>query len=197
MCFPIFAFLKSTTMNNKNLAIVALILLAISTRLMPHLPNFTAVGAAALFGGAMFKSNIKAFAIPILALFFSDLIINNVVYASSVEGFQWFTKGFGYMYVGFALTVVIGKWGLKSFKALPVGIAVVVSTLVFFFLTNFGSWASGLLYPKSFAGLMEAYAAGLPFLLNQLASAALYSAVLFSTAYYVMGLRPNMTPVRA
>ena len=68
-------------MNNRNIALVLLIVLAISTRLIPHYPNFTAVGAAAIFGGAMFKNSFKAFLIPIAALFLSDIILNNIVYS--------------------------------------------------------------------------------------------------------------------
>ena len=37
--------------------------------------NFSAVGAIALFGGAYFNNNVKAFAFPLLILLLSDLFI--------------------------------------------------------------------------------------------------------------------------
>jgi len=42
------------------------------------------------------------------------------------------------------------------------------ATLVFFVLSNFGVWMEGWLYPRTFAGLIQAYLMGLPFWERQL-----------------------------
>lgn len=186
-------------MNNRNIVLVLLIVLAISTRLVSHYPNFTAMGAAALFGGAMFKNNFKAFLIPIAALFLSDIILNNVIYSAykTSPGFQWFTEGFAFMYVGFALTVLIGRLNIKGFKLLPIIGSVGLSAIVFFLISNIGSWLALPIYSKTFGGLLMAYEAGIPFLWNGLASTALYSFVLFGGAYILTFAGLKLIPQRA
>lgn len=186
-------------MNNRNIALVLLIVLAISTRLMPHLPNFTAVGAAAIFGGAMFKKSYKAFLIPFAALFLSDIILNNIVYSAykTSPGFQWFTEGFIFMYLGFALSVLIGRLNIKSFKPLPIIGSVALSTIAFFLLSNLGSWLTNPMYSKTFSGLLLAYEAGIPFILHELGSTALYSFVLFGGAYILSLAGLKLIPQRA
>ncbi len=61
------------------LAVILLILIASFSRIIPHMPNFTPIGAMALFGGAYFKNKYHAFIIPILSLWISDLVINNFI----------------------------------------------------------------------------------------------------------------------
>ena len=54
-------------LNLSYLGIIALILLASFSRIIPHAPNFTPIGAIALFGGAYFNNKHLAFIIPILS----------------------------------------------------------------------------------------------------------------------------------
>jgi hypothetical protein len=167
---------------------IVLIVLAMLTRFLPHAPNFTAVGAAAIFGGFAFTKGWRAFVVPVLAVFLSDLVLNNVVYAAYYEGFQWLTPGFGYIYGAFILSVLLGRLQRKSFNAGGLVLTGVVSAILFFLLTNFGAWLSSpMLYPKNFGGLLLAYEAGLPFFLNQLAGNLIYGGILFTAAYYLFG----------
>tara|TARA_R110002072_G_scaffold22582_12_gene79120 strand:+ start:2014 stop:2577 length:564 start_codon:yes stop_codon:yes gene_type:complete len=186
-------------MNNRNIVLILLIVLAIATRLMPHYPNFTALGAAAIFGGAMFKNSFKAFLIPITVLFLSDIILNNVYYSNykSSHEFQWFTNDFGYMYIGFTLSVLIGRLNIKQIKILPILSSALLSALVFFLLTNFGSWLSNPMYSKDIGGLLLSYEAGIPFALNDLGSTALYSMILFGAAYSLSFTGLKLIPERA
>lgn len=177
-------------MNQKNriTVLVALIAAGIATRFLPHAPNFTAIGATALFGGAMLNNNLRAFLIPAIALFISDLVINNVVYGSMYEGFRLLTPGFAYIYGAFFITVLMGRYLTIGFKALPLIGAGFASSIVFYLITNFGVWAGEFsMYPKTFAGLMDSYIAGLPFLLNQVAGTVVYGAIMFGAAYYLTG----------
>jgi hypothetical protein len=54
------------------LLIAGLIAAAATSRLLPHPPNFTPIGAIALFGGAAFRDRRLAFAVPLLAMLLSD-----------------------------------------------------------------------------------------------------------------------------
>jgi hypothetical protein len=79
--------------NLTYIGVISLILFASFTRIIPHMPNFTPIGAMALFGGAYLKNKNHAFLIPILSLWISDLIINNFIF-SYYNDFTWFYPGF-------------------------------------------------------------------------------------------------------
>ena len=51
--------------------LLTFVFLAALTRIMPHWPNVTAMGAMALFGAAHFRNRYLAFLVPLLALFVS------------------------------------------------------------------------------------------------------------------------------
>ena len=169
--------------TGKNLLFVVLIVLAMLSRLIPHAPNFTAVAAAGLFAGFAFGREIKSFLIPLVALWLSDLLINNIIYAQYYEGFRLFTPGFYWIYGGMLAAVVIGRIGLSSFKILPLAGAGLSSAVVFYIITNFGAWIGNPLYAQNISGLMASYTAALPFLLNQVLGTFFYGAIIFGAAY--------------
>ena len=141
-------------------------------RLLPHWPNVSPVAAMALFGGAYFTDKRVAFIVPFLALFLSDLFLG--LHNSMV-----------FVYTGFALTVVIG-FALKNRVTVTNTLfAAVAASVVFFLLTNFGSWLMSELYVKSSAGLMQAYVAGIPFFQNSLLGNLAYVAIIFG-GYWVL-----------
>ena len=57
------------------LALLSAILAAAALRLVPHPPNFTPIGAMALFSGAYLGRRGLAFVAPIAALLLSDLVL--------------------------------------------------------------------------------------------------------------------------
>ena len=184
-----------TPLTRRHFYVVAvLILLAAASRLLPHWPNFGPVGAMALFGAAAFDRRWLAFVVPFAALYLSDLALNNLVYAQYYDGFY---AGFNlWVYAGFALTILLG-FGLlrgRAFSWLRIGGATLAGTLLFFFLTNFGVWLGSAFYPQTGAGLLAAYVAGLPFLLNSAAGNLFFAGLLFGGARY---LAPRPTPAAA
>jgi len=60
------------------------------------------------------------------------------------------------------------------------------ASAVFFFVSNFSTWAETTLYPKTAAGLMACYVAGLPFLKNTVMGDLFFSTVLFGTYEWAM-----------
>jgi hypothetical protein len=143
-----------------------MILMAALTRLIPHYPNFTAVGAIALFGGAYFNDRRLAFAVPVIAMFITDLIIG--LHATMLS-----------VYISIVLTVVIG-FTLKNRKnAGTITLGAISASVMFFIITNFGMWLSGTMYPLNLAGLAECYVAAIPFYQYTALGDLFYSAVLF------------------
>lgn len=169
--------------RNRNLLFIGLILVAMFSRLIPHAPNFTALTAAGLFAGFAFNKDMKSFLVPLIALWFSDLVINNTLYLEFYGGFTLFTDGFGWIYGGMLLSVLIGRYGIKKISAGSVLFGSVSAAMAFFLVTNLGAWLANPVYPQTPAGLLTAYTAGLPFLLNQILSTILFGAILFGAAY--------------
>src|SRR5438128_8384087 len=118
------------------LVLIGLILAAATSRLIPHPPNFSPIGAMALFGGACFAQKRWAFILPIAALLLSDLALGLYRLMPVVYG-------------SFALIVCLGFCLRRHRKAVPIAGAALTSSVLFFVLTNFGVWALGSLYPKT------------------------------------------------
>ncbi len=179
----------------KQRFILLLILFAALSRLIPHPPNFTAVGAIALFAGAKLTDQRLAFIIPIAALWLSDLLINNTIYASYYNGFVFLTEGFGYIAAGMILIVIIGQLMLRRMTVKRLLFGTVLASLSFFLITNFGVWSgTHSPYPANFQGLMLCYEAAIPFFRNEFAGTLLYSGVLFGL--FEVAMRHRILPVR-
>ena len=122
-----------------------------------------------------------AFLVPIAALWFSDLIINNFVLNEYFNGFTLFYSGFYWQYGSFLLISLLGRKTLKNLSFLKlIGISI-SSSLVFFIISNFGVWVSGSFYTKDIFGLIACYVAALPFYFGTLSGSIFYSIFLFGS----------------
>lgn len=163
--------------------IAGIIALAALSRLIPHPMNFTPIAGIGLFGAAYFSRKWLALIIPFVALWISDLVINNVyypiVFPQYYEGFTLFTNGWYWTYGSFALIILLGFKTLKKIKPMNLLGSSLMASIIFFLVTNFGSWMTGLLYAKTTAGLVACYTAALPFFWNTLAGDLFYVGVMF------------------
>ena len=161
------------------LVVALMVVLAGIYRILPHPINFSPVGAMALFGGAYFANRISSFIIPLVTLWISDLVINNVIFAQYYPKFTWFYDGFYWVYGSFILIACIG-WMLKGkIKIWSVPMAAISGSILFFVVTNFGVWISGTMYPLNLSGLVLCYTAAIPFFSATLLGDLLFSALLF------------------
>ncbi len=166
--------------KNPGIIIVAiLVVIAALSRLLPHPPNFTPIGGMALFGAAYFNKKQLAFIIPLVALWISDLILNNLVYGAYYDGFSW--MGMPMVYAAFILIALMGTVVIKKVKFSNVIIASLIASSIFFLLTNLSAWWISPIYPKTLLGIGEAYIAGIPFFLNTVAGDLFFSGVLFGS----------------
>lgn len=180
-------------MNKKTLyIIIGFIVFAALARLLPHAYNFTPVGAIALFGAAYFTNKKWALIVPLTALFISDLLLNNIMYAAYYEGFAWVTSGFLYLYGSFALVVILGYYLLKKITVGRVLGGAIGASLIFFIVSNFGVWISSPMYPLSIEGLIACYTAAIPFFHNTLAGNLVYSAALFGAFEWLRYRYPSI-----
>ncbi|MCO5249013.1 MAG: hypothetical protein M9887_08710 [Chitinophagales bacterium] len=158
--------------------LTGLILACAFSRMIPHFPNFSPLGAIGLFGVASFAKKWQAFLIPIVATWLSDLFINNIIYAQYFEGFAWFYSGFYWQYLSYLLIIIAGVFIFKKVNTQRVLSASLVASLIFFIVSNFGVWAGGLLYPKTMEGLVACYVAALPYLQGTFMGDLFYTTVL-------------------
>jgi hypothetical protein len=177
--------------------ITGFIVFAALARLLPHAYNFTPLGAIALFGMAYFKDKKWALIIPIAALWASDLILNNVMYAAFYDGFAWFTGGFIYIYGAFAMIAVLGYYLFKKVTLPRVIGGAFGASVIFFIVSNFGVWLSSPMYPLTLEGLIACYTAAIPFFHNTLAGDLIYCGVLFGGFEYLKSRYPSLQPVEA
>jgi hypothetical protein len=155
------------TSNHARAAVLfSAIVAAAALRLVPHPPNFSPIGAMALFSGAYLGRRALAFVAPFAALLLSDLVLG-------------FYHGMGTVYAAVALTVVIGGWVCAGRSPLRVGAAAIASSVVFFAITNFGMWLFSGFYPLTGAGLVACFVAAIPFFQNTVAGDLFYAALLF------------------
>lgn len=147
--------------------LIAMILAAVLSRLVPHPPNFAPIGALALFGGAQFADKRAAFLVPLAAMLLSDLVIG--FYAHM----EW-------VYGSFALITCIGLWLRAHRRAWGIAGASLAASTLFFLITNLGAWVnSTTTYAQGLSGLVACYVAAIPFFGNTLLGDGFYCLVLF------------------
>lgn len=161
----------STDSRTSKILVVFLILIGAALRIARHFgylplpPNVAPVGAMALFGGA-YLGRRSGWAVPIGLMLISDAVIGFDTPLVTVS-----------IYGSFLASVGLGRWWGRRLapagterggRVLPlVGTSLLGST-IFYLVTNAAVWASWSMYPKTAAGLLQSYVAGLPFFRNTL-----------------------------
>ena len=142
----------------KNLKLFILIfsILAFS-RFIPHPPNFTSLIALSFYVPALLGLRYVTFVI--ISFMLTDLIL----------GFHqtlFFTWG------SVVLIGLISNYLSKSFSQRLLGS--LISVVIFFIITNFGVWLTGM-YGYDFKGLIACYVLAIPFFGYNLISTAILS----------------------
>jgi vitamin B12 transporter len=151
---------------------VLLVLLGALSRLIPHPPNFVALGALALYSGARLPRR-SSWAVPMCAMVLSDLALDLGTGRSAISVVRCT------IYATFAAIVLAGRFlrkrsGVARLAAFSVG-----ASMLFFATSNLAEWIGNPLYPKTPAGLFLCYAAAVPFLWATLSADLLGTAGLF------------------
>ncbi len=168
--------------KKKTLLAVGIIFIAILGRLLPHPPNVTPLAAASLFGAAFLGRKWLMALIPIAALWFSDLILNNVVYAAYYDSFVFAGQDFFWTAGAMILVVILAQYILRKITFGSVVASSLMASAIFFLVSNFGVWmGSTVAFPKTMSGLIACYTAGLPFFLNSIVGDLVFCGILFGT----------------
>ena len=152
------------------LTLAGMIFSAALIRLLPHPWNFTPMAAMGLFAGAQFSDKRLAFAVPLSAVFLSDLVIG-------FYPFWWI------VYAAHAASVMIGLQ-LQRHKSVPVlAGASLAASVTFFLVSNLSTFFSSGLFPMTSAGLIQCYTVALPFFRNTVFGDLFFTALLFGIFY--------------
>ena len=145
--------------RNRNILLATIIILAVLSRLVPHPPNFAPITGIALFSSKKINNKLLSVFLPIIPLFISDLFIG----ISFINIF---------VYLSFIIIHFLGSISPKIDVK-----TVLLSSFIFFILTNLGVWYLG--YPKNIEGLITCFTLAVPFFLNTILGDLFYSFILF------------------
>jgi hypothetical protein len=156
------------------LTAITLVALSIVFRLLTpilHGWNFVPMGAVALYAGARLPRR-WAWAVPVVAMAIPDLILD---YGTERPELARWT-----IYATFAGTTLLGRLanrprvGPYLLPLLSLG-----ASMVFFVTSNLATWAEGLIYPLTFAGLVDCFVLAIPFYKNTVIADLLGTAIFF------------------
>lgn len=170
--------------NPRTLLLLLMILVVTGFRLLVtfnsdelKFANFSSIGAVALFGGAYFKDNLKAFAFPLLSLFLSDFVLSTTIFSKYSSGFLY--EGWYVVYFAFALMVLVGKLMLKNVTVASLLASTLVIVLIHWIVTDFPIWFRNPSYTQDLAGFWLCLERAIPFEVRFLEGTVIYGAILF------------------
>src|SRR5215471_21088540 len=166
---------SAITHEKEQLMSYLVVLLAVLTRFIPQVPNFSPVFGALLFGGAHLKRR-DAIWYPLTLVAASNVLLTTVLYRMRMGPGQIIT------WLGFAAVALIGYWLRERQSVARIAIASLSAPTAFFIISNFGVWLGGhgsRMYPATWDGLAACYVAALPFYRNSLLASVAYTALLF------------------
>lgn len=162
------------TENKQFLLAFLLIVAGVILRLLEVIPNFSPVTAIALFGGAYLINKKWSVIIPVASLLIGDILLGYK------HNYAFFHNTIFFVYISYILIVLLG-WKLREEKLnyLKVGAFAITSSLLFFFISNFGVWIVGTLYERNVEGLVKCFAMAIPFFKYTFAGDLFYSFAFF------------------
>ena len=180
----IFVKIEAKMTQNKLNIFISVLLIAFAATLkaltFPH--SFNPIIAIALFSGVAISDRKLAFAMPLLAMFASDLILELFNIAPGFYGMGQLGN-----YASLLLVTVLG-FSMKKINPLNVVGYSILSTLLFFVLSNTNCFLfDSITYEKSINGWAQCLAAGIPFIKNGIVADLCFSAILFGS--YTFGVK--------
>ena len=175
---------KMNKQNTSTLIIaVLLIIVAALSRVFLYPHNFSPIIGMAIFAGAVIKDRRLAFALPLFAMFLSDVLFEVFNIA---PGFWGWGQLVGY---GILALITVIAFSMKKINVLSVAGYSIGASLLFFFLSNSAFFVFDNpvynLYAQNFSGYIASLVGGLPFLKTGIIADLVYSTVLFGTYFLV------------
>ena len=174
---------------NPSFALTVFFILLLASIRIPNaahfttLSNFSPIGAIALFGGTHFKNKWKAILFCVGILFVSDIFISTLIFKGKY-GFIY--QGWYWIYSIFILIIFIGSWIIKQVNFKNILWASFIAAITHWLLADLTVWLSGGLniitqqpLSKDWAGLIQCYTQGFPYMKNFFLGTLVYSCLAF------------------
>lgn len=144
-----------------------IILSAVVSRFIPHMPNFAPITALAIFAGANLGWK-KSVGLTLAVRFISDIFLGFFSWPLMLS-----------VYAGHLSGVLFGVWIKRSggYRWVKIIGSSLGSSAIFFIVTNFAFLYAD--YPHTVSGIAAAYINGLPFLRGTIFGDLFYAAGLF------------------
>jgi hypothetical protein len=177
-------FMSFIKFNSRTALLVLFIAVIAATRVVLNfnhdispLANFSPLGAMALFGGAYFKKQWKAFLFPLLMLFLSDVILHQTVFKQYSNGILY--GGWYWVYGAFALITLAGRWILKSVTIKSFLISVLVAVIIHWIVSDIGVWYNSKIFSQDLNGFIDCLIVAIPYEWRFLSGTIIYGVALF------------------
>ena len=155
-------------------------LIALS-RIIPHPPNFTPVIAMAIFMPYLTSNLYSAILVPLSAMFVSDLYLG-------------FHSSMFWVYGSILLITTLSYYTMPIKSTyIHLGSNALLSSTMFFVITNFAVWMFGSMYPLTLEGLILCYTMAIPFFGNTLTSTLFYIFLLGIVSYTATNITRRYT----
>ncbi|MEX0964377.1 MAG: DUF6580 family putative transport protein [Pseudohongiellaceae bacterium] len=147
--------------------VLFLLLLVVISTVLPHPANVTPIGALGLFAGTYVRKQ-GFLLLPVAAALLADL--------STVGVYSVLIMFF--VYTGHLVSALCGRYLVRD-RALVthLPVAVIAASVGFYLVSNLGAW--WVYQAHTWAGLVECYTLGLPYLLRTFFGNVLYCALFF------------------
>lgn len=151
--------------------------------------NFSAVGAITLFSGSYFKNPVQSFAIPLLTLLLTDVILATTIYREYSNGFLY--DGWYWTYIAFAIMILVSRIIVKKVNTINFVLGTLGVVLVHWIVTDLGVWY-GSNYPQTLAGFWTVLALAIPFELRFLYGTLAYGVLMFGAFELIKVKYPSL-----
>ncbi|HZY67492.1 MAG TPA: DUF6580 family putative transport protein [Devosia sp.] len=153
---------------------LALVVIGAGSRLLHLPPNIAAVTGVTLLAGFALRNIWLALLVPVAAMALADVVLG------------WY-PGVLATYAGMAAGVLLARGLLRHrLTALRLVGTTFLASLIFFVLSNFGTWLEGW-YGYTWEGLVACYIAGIPIWQNSLIADFTSTALVFGL--FLLGRR--------
>ncbi|MBK9401073.1 MAG: hypothetical protein IPN36_09505 [Bacteroidetes bacterium] len=176
--------LSAMQIDGRIKLISVFILLGALSRLLPHPMNFTPLAAMALFGGTYLMDKRLSFIIPITAMFLSDILLE-------IKNGTGFYPEMIWVYGSIVLITFLGFFLRGREQRQTIMVASLLGSMLFFFLTNFGTWLTGY-YGYTSQGLANCYIAAIPFFKGTVMGDLFYNLMFFGGFALVRWASPSL-----
>jgi len=163
---------------------ICFIILGIVFRFLPHPPNFSPIAAISIFSGVYLASKISLL-LPVTILFLSDIFLGFYELPVMIS-----------VYICFLISVFLGRW-LQRRKTFKNTIFIsLLSSVIFFVITNLAVWAFTPWYPHNSVGLVQCFIMALPFFRNTVLGDLFYVFLLFGSYEFILRYLKNLLKIK-